>query len=251
MAAHPVAVSPFPSPPEYARQYTDANVAKKNVLPPPPVPNEFTVFGEEYNFAEEMIRSLQSQKMQQLFSSNGDWRSELKKLNRSTIAAFLDLLDILIRCPSHPERLEKINNLRLLFINMHHLINEYRPVQARDALQMMMKASLKTIEEVNSRLRSYLTIGEEALNQIVEHLPQIDSPSSSKNAEEIDRDLVEQRDEKNIGKRSNYDEARKTAISKKEDWKRDILLCELLDSVDDDDFEQRSSPNSSRIKLDY
>lgn len=52
MAAHPIGVSPFPQPPEYARQYTDANVAKKNVLPPPVIPSEFTVFGEEYNFEE-------------------------------------------------------------------------------------------------------------------------------------------------------------------------------------------------------
>lgn len=52
MAAQPVSISPFPQPPEYARQYTDTNVAKKNVLPPPIVPTEFTVFGEEYNFEE-------------------------------------------------------------------------------------------------------------------------------------------------------------------------------------------------------
>lgn len=52
MATHPVGVSPFPQPPEYARQYTDANVAKKNLLPPPSIPSEFTVFGEEYNFEE-------------------------------------------------------------------------------------------------------------------------------------------------------------------------------------------------------
>lgn len=51
----------------------------------------------EKSYFKDMIRSLQSQKMQQLFSSSGDWRSELKKLNRSTIAAFLDLLDILVR----------------------------------------------------------------------------------------------------------------------------------------------------------
>ncbi|VDP16423.1 unnamed protein product [Onchocerca flexuosa] len=55
MAAHPVGVSSFPQPPEYARQYTDANVAKKNVLPPPIIPSEFTVFGEEYNFEEVSI----------------------------------------------------------------------------------------------------------------------------------------------------------------------------------------------------
>lgn len=47
-----VGVSPFPQPPEYAKQYTNENIAKKNVLPPPPIPCEFTVFGEDYNFEE-------------------------------------------------------------------------------------------------------------------------------------------------------------------------------------------------------
>lgn len=42
------------------------------------------------------------------------------------------------RCPDNPERREKIETIRMLFINMHHLINEYRPVQARDTLRHMM-----------------------------------------------------------------------------------------------------------------
>ncbi len=77
--------------------------------------------------------------MQQLYSSSADGRSELRKLNRSIMACFLDLLEILIKCPDHPERVEKINHLRVLFINMHHLINEYRPQQARDTVQLMMQ----------------------------------------------------------------------------------------------------------------
>ncbi|VDK69483.1 unnamed protein product [Onchocerca ochengi] len=255
MTTHPVGVSSFPQPPEYARQYTDANVAKKNVLPPPIIPSEFTVFGEEYNFEEEMIRSLQSQKMQQLFSSNGDWRSELKKLNRSTVAAFLDLLDILIRCPNHPERLEKISNLRLLFINMHHLINEYRPVQARDALQSMMKLLIKTIEEVTSRFRTYLAMGHEALNQVIDEVPPILSASPMLNVEDVSGESLEERVgaiEDTISKRrSSYDEARKTIVSRREAWRRDVILCELLDNMGDTDTEKRLSPSTSRLQMEY
>uniref|UniRef100_A0A0N5ALY0 C2H2-type domain-containing protein n=1 Tax=Syphacia muris TaxID=451379 RepID=A0A0N5ALY0_9BILA len=164
----PSVVSTFPQPPEYAKHYTDENIEKKTVLPPPPVPNEFTVFGEEYNFDEEVVRTLQSQKLQQLYSNTANWREELKKLNRSTVAAFLDLLDILIRCPSHPERNEKLQNLRLLFINMHHLINEYRPIQARDTIQTIMKSQIESINEVTSRLRDFLDVGRRLLNECYE-----------------------------------------------------------------------------------
>lgn len=44
---------------------------------------------------------------------------------------FLDLLDILIHCPDSPKRQEKIDDISLLFIHMHHLINEFRPHQVK------------------------------------------------------------------------------------------------------------------------
>jgi len=51
----------------------------------------------------------------------------------------LDLIEILIKCPDNEERIEKIETIRTLFINIHHLINEYRPVQARDTLRQLIK----------------------------------------------------------------------------------------------------------------
>ena len=51
---------------------------------------------------------------------------------------FLDLIDILIKCPESPKRDEKIEDINLLFIHMHHLINEFRPHQARETLRVML-----------------------------------------------------------------------------------------------------------------
>uniref|UniRef100_A0A1I7W6G5 Mediator of RNA polymerase II transcription subunit 7 n=1 Tax=Heterorhabditis bacteriophora TaxID=37862 RepID=A0A1I7W6G5_HETBA len=76
------AVSPFPAPPDYAQHYTSDRIAQGAVLPPPPVQSEFTVFGEDYNLDDEIIRSLTSQNIKQLYSSKNDWKSEMKKLNR-------------------------------------------------------------------------------------------------------------------------------------------------------------------------
>lgn len=71
-----------------------------------------------------------TQGFKRLYSSKDiDRKKELRKLNHSVLVNFLDLIDILIKCPESPKRDEKIEDINLLFIHMHHLINEFRPHQ--------------------------------------------------------------------------------------------------------------------------
>lgn len=69
------------------------------------------MFGCSYNTEDEIIHSLDSQGIRRLYpanSSNFDRKIELKKLNHSILANFLDLLEIMIRCPSHADRGRKL-----------------------------------------------------------------------------------------------------------------------------------------------
>merc|ERR1712227_683180 len=105
-----------------------------------------------------IIRPLESQGVRRLYPMAYDPKREMKKINHSILVNFLDLLDILIRAPDSPKRAEKLEDLRLLFIHMHHLINEFRPHQARETLRVMLelqqKQRLETAERFNSALEN-------------------------------------------------------------------------------------------------
>lgn len=68
---------------------------------------------------------------------------------------FLDLLDVLIRAPESTKRLEKLEDINLLFINMHHLINEFRPHQARETLRVMMEIQRKQRGQVSQKFQEH------------------------------------------------------------------------------------------------
>lgn len=53
----------------------------------------------------------------------------MKKLNRSLIFNFLELLDLLTRAPHLVQK--KIEDIHVIFVNFHHFINEFRPHEVR------------------------------------------------------------------------------------------------------------------------
>jgi len=98
---------------------------------------------------EDPIISLEDQGFKQLYTpprtpTDGDIHSRkhtdrefiLKRLAKSIMLNFLELLGILSINP------EKAEDLKTLFLNFHHLLNEYRPHQARESLILMMQDQL-------------------------------------------------------------------------------------------------------------
>ena len=160
-AQQPTQVSAMPLPPtQYIKLYSEEN-QRRGACPPPPPPlantEPYRMFGQAFSPEDCIISSLESQGIPRLYSTKDlDRKKELKKLNHSILVNFLDLLDLLIKAPDSVKREEKIKDLDHLFINMHHLINEFRPHQARETLRVMLHVQRRKRVQVAERFREHL-----------------------------------------------------------------------------------------------
>ncbi|XP_044748939.1 mediator of RNA polymerase II transcription subunit 7 [Coccinella septempunctata] len=169
-----IQVCSLPLPPmQYVNQYTDEMIRRGRApRPPPPIQETYHMFGNAFNTEDSIIRPLESQGIKRLYPLHFDRKRELKKLNLSLLANFLDLLDLLVNCPDSPKRAEKVEDLSLLFIHIHHLLNEFRPHQARETLRVMMELQKRQRIETASRFQRHLDKVMEILQHAVQNLPE-------------------------------------------------------------------------------
>lgn len=78
---------------------------------------------------------------------------ELKKLLKSLLLNFLEIIGVMSVAPEQFST--KIEHIRTILINIHHLLNEYRPHQSRESLILLLekqveikKDEIKEIERV-------------------------------------------------------------------------------------------------------
>jgi mediator of RNA polymerase II transcription subunit 7 len=90
----------------------------------------------------------------------------LKRLAKSLLLNFLELTGIMSTNPEQYE--EKVKDLRTLFINFHHLLNEYRPHQARESLILMMQDQLERSRKETEGIREM----KERVEGVIEGLSQ-------------------------------------------------------------------------------
>ncbi|GAA6097710.1 mediator of RNA polymerase II transcription subunit 7 [Tachysurus ichikawai] len=239
----PQQVSALPLPPmQYFKEYTDDNVRKGLApKPPPPIRDNYTMFGNLFQCDDLIIRPLESQGIERLHPMQFDHKRELKKLNMSILVNFLDLLDILIKSPGSIKREEKLEDMKLLFVHMHHLINEYRPHQARETLRVMMEVQkrqrLETAERFQKHLERVVEMIHGCLVSLPDDLPQPDTSGIagavvSGSGGDI-RLKTEPMDVEEIGVSCMVGQPDKNVptSTKEKVWDKDAMMCRIIDEM--------------------
>ncbi|KAF2439585.1 hypothetical protein P171DRAFT_422197 [Karstenula rhodostoma CBS 690.94] len=158
------------------------------VPPAPPSPSaEYSVFGkkttvnalDDYPEAMQAIRTrLQTHPVtgevvldwsyEQLYPSTTSWSSldrqaYLFRFLRSIVLSYVELLGVMAQDPTSAAKDEKLKDVLTLALNMHALVNEYRPHQARETLIREMerqverkKGEVEGVRRMGERVREVL-----------------------------------------------------------------------------------------------
>ncbi|EKD13959.1 uncharacterized protein L3040_005430 [Drepanopeziza brunnea f. sp. 'multigermtubi'] len=141
--------------PKLPLRLLDLPAELRNLQPPePPADGHYRCFGDQF-WLDAPLPTLQELSIDQLYTPpaspspssssitkpHHDRAFTLKRLAKSLLLNFLELVGIMAINPEH--YVEKVDDLKTLFVNFHHLLNEYRPHQARESLILMMREQLE------------------------------------------------------------------------------------------------------------
>ncbi|KCV69968.1 hypothetical protein H696_03433 [Fonticula alba] len=135
---------------------------------PPPLPDTsitpLPVFGSAL-VLKQTIPKLTEVGCQQLYSDDEDKIAVLRRLNRQLIKTFVDLVTTLTKdaatlVPAH------IDRLYLLLQNMHHLLNELRPLAARRNVLSMLRHQTAKRRQLGKRIQKVRGESQNSIEQV-------------------------------------------------------------------------------------
>lgn len=109
-------------------------------------------------------------------------------LTRSILLNFLELAGVLSINPA--DAAEKVEHLQTLFYNVHDLINQYRPHQARESLVLMMEEQVERFRGEIASVKEGKTKVEELLKTVQRTGAQVQGQDRPKPAAQRNGDIT-------------------------------------------------------------
>lgn len=153
----------YPAPPPYYKYFTQENLSKltewranandENVpkgltfLIPPTQPegSHYSGYGNIWQF-EDKLPSLKDLGLRQLYPEDDESitsKVKIHELRRLMDLLLLNFLELIGTMSIEPAQFHvKIEDLKLVLININHLLNTYRPHQTRESLIMLLKKQI-------------------------------------------------------------------------------------------------------------
>ncbi|KAG7783737.1 hypothetical protein KL910_005118 [Ogataea haglerorum] len=212
----------YPPPPPYVRFFTAENVRRaaelrkqhgadadkvlsetkdlRFLVPPlPPNKPQYRSFGDIWNFEDKFI-TLEESGIQQLYEEAENVEEEtftverieeLKKMTKSLLLNFLEFTGLLAKNPALAH--VKIEQIRVILINLHHLLNSYRLHQSREGLILKMEEKIRKDRETIQKIENTCLQVEERIRSLAwrENEVEVEHVDESQSAEPSREQIVE------------------------------------------------------------
>lgn len=194
----------YPPPPPYYKFFTSENISRVNELrknndtdvaiskltdlkflipPKQPEKEQYRSFGDLWWFQDKQV-GLKESGIEQIYGESEHPKDdeddeeedvfstaridELKKMTKSLLYNYLEFISVLIKNPEFAT--EKIENIRTILINIHHLLNSYRLHQSRETLIITMQKKLSETQDEISTIKNTCSNIETKLNLLMNKL---------------------------------------------------------------------------------
>ncbi|OBA23515.1 MED7-domain-containing protein [Metschnikowia bicuspidata var. bicuspidata NRRL YB-4993] len=161
--AEDLITSLYPPPPPYYKYFTPENLAQykewTNSSPDTPLPGELRLqvppevpsadqyrgYGSVWSL-ENKLPSLKDLGWRQLYRDEDETitsKAKIEELHKLLDSLLLNFLELVASVSVEPGKFYvKIEHLKLILINMNHLLNTYRPHQTRESLIMLLQSQI-------------------------------------------------------------------------------------------------------------